>query len=579
MTASGRLHSSWPWRRSLRTRLVLLVGVGILLPLLLLAAWMTRRLQRAGEELLRTQLETTLASVGAEMEAAWQRRHGELLLLADNEVTRRALTDPVVTFDGAERQFLAQAFAIVQSDVDEAVFSDAAGRVRWRVAPDPGMRPRVEVLANAARAPTSRPGTVAVAMPVTSADGARVVGTMTVLLHLSAILPATPSLRPTGASFDVVDPRLGVSLLAPRRASAAPDSPDTLGAAGGDGAWLGVRRELTDPPLVLVAGAPVRPYVAPFERSARGVLVVLVAALAVTMTLVGLVATRATRSLATLAAAADAVARGEMEGRVPVSSTDELGRLALAFNLMTRELQRTVRQAAQRRALAAVGEFAAELAHEVRNPLTSVRLDLQRLDERLPSDAPGREQLRRALSALERLNRTVTGALRVARSSSVTLRPIPLAAALEPALETVLPQFAARGVALERPTEDGGDVLVRGDADALAQLFANLLLNALEAAGPDGRVALTVAREVEDTVTVAIADSGPGIPARVLAELAEPEPAALTTKRDGTGLGLRIAARIAEAHDGRLVFEQSAEWGTVARVTLPTTVSAAPRRS
>ena len=56
MTASGRLHSSWPWRRSLRTRLVLLVGVGILLPLLLLAAWMTRRLQRAGEELLRTPL-------------------------------------------------------------------------------------------------------------------------------------------------------------------------------------------------------------------------------------------------------------------------------------------------------------------------------------------------------------------------------------------------------------------------------------------------------------------------------------------------------------------------------------------
>jgi signal transduction histidine kinase len=136
-------------------------------------------------------------------------------------------------------------------------------------------------------------------------------------------------------------------------------------------------------------------------------------------------------------------------------------------------------------------------------------------------------------------------------------------------VETVLPQFAARGVTLERVAGDGGGAHVRGDADALAQLFANLLLNALEAVGPDGRVALSVAREGGDALTVSVADSGPGIPAAVLADLSEPEPAARTTKAGGTGLGLRIAARIAEAHGGRLSFDRTEGWGTVVRVALP----------
>jgi signal transduction histidine kinase len=232
---------------------------------------------------------------------------------------------------------------------------------------------------------------------------------------------------------------------------------------------------------------------------------------------------------------------------------------------MTLELQRTLRQLSQRQALAAVGEFAAELAHEVRNPLTSVRLDLQRVGERLPEASPMRESLHRAVATIDRLNRTVTGALRVARSGTVVLKPLSLGAALEPAIEAAMPEFSSRNVALRRETADLDATPLQGDADALTQLFTNVLFNAAQAIEHGGTVAISASQN-DGFVTVAIADNGPGMTAEQLARLAEPFH---TSKRGGTGLGLTIARRIATAHGGRIDFESELGSGTVVRVRLP----------
>ncbi|NIP90606.1 MAG: HAMP domain-containing protein, partial [Gammaproteobacteria bacterium] len=127
---------------------------------------------------------------------------------------------------------------------------------------------------------------------------------------------------------------------------------------------------LTEPALILVAAAPLSPLTAPFEAAARrGLLVLLIVAGMVMMIAVFLTA-RMTRSLGRLAAAAEAVSRGELDRRVEATGRDEIGQVAGAFNTMTESLRRTLRELADRQALAAVGEFAASLSHEVRNALT-----------------------------------------------------------------------------------------------------------------------------------------------------------------------------------------------------------------
>ena len=100
--------------------------------------------------------------------------------------------------------------------------------------------------------------------------------------------------------------------------------------------------------------------------------------------------TRITKSLERLAVAADAVARGDLEHRVNENGADEVSRVAGAFNSMLENLRRTLGELSERKALAAVGEYATSLSHEVRNGLTAIRVDLQRASERGTGDAPDR---------------------------------------------------------------------------------------------------------------------------------------------------------------------------------------------
>src|SRR5207249_1088607 len=122
--------------------------------------------------------------------------------------------------------------------------------------------------------------------------------------------------------------------------------------------------------------------------------------------------------------------------------------LARAFNAMTESLRRTLDRLSQREALAAVGEFAAYLAHEVRNPLTAMRLDLERARERLADTAAADVLLGRALDQIDRLDSAVSGSLRIARSGRLALAPLDLREPLAAAIHAAQPAFTARGAEL-----------------------------------------------------------------------------------------------------------------------------------
>jgi two-component system sensor histidine kinase AtoS len=272
---------------------------------------------------------------------------------------------------------------------------------------------------------------------------------------------------------------------------------------------------------------------------------------------------RLTRSLGQLAAAADAVSAGDLERTVDETGGDEARRVAHAFNTMVRSLRETLAKLTQKESLAAVGEFATSLAHEVRNPLTSVRLILQKAKASSEDPKCG-ELISTALSMLDGLNRTVSGALSVAESGMVKAEIIDLRDPLEAAIRTAEPEFQSRGARLEALRLLGG-VPMHGDPAALERLFLNLLLNAAQTLAPEGcgSVGLQVAAGI---ATVSILDDGPGIPEEDLQRVFEPF---YTTRAGGTGLGLAIARQIVTAHGGELSIESQEGHGTQVRVRLP----------
>jgi two-component system sensor histidine kinase AtoS len=279
---------------------------------------------------------------------------------------------------------------------------------------------------------------------------------------------------------------------------------------------------------------------------------------------------RITRPLERLAEASGALARGELDRRFVEEGPDEIERLGRAFNVMAVSLSRTLRRLSQREAVAAIGEFASSLAHEVRNPLTSIRLDLERARERLADRNRAEELLTRALHQIDRLDETVGGSLRIARSGSLTMSQVHLQEPVQAAMRAAAPMFDARGARLVAGDWPGEAIVVRGNAGALEQLFLNLLLNAADALDGAGIARLEVEPSA-DGVCVTVRDNGRGIPPAALDRVWEPF---YTTKADGTGLGLPIARRIAHAHGGELTIESTPGAGTTVRVHL----LALPRR-
>ncbi|OFW29486.1 MAG: hypothetical protein A3H97_00985 [Acidobacteria bacterium RIFCSPLOWO2_02_FULL_65_29] len=315
--------------------------------------------------------------------------------------------------------------------------------------------------------------------------------------------------------------------------------------------------------------APLGSYVEPFERAARTGAIALAVVAMLALVLSAWLTTRLTASLERLAGA-DAVARGDLDPRVDGHGAGEVGRLAAAFNSMTESLRRTLTELTKRQALAAVGEYAASLAHEVRNGLTAVRVDLQHAQEKTAKGAPGGPLIARALENVKRLDGTVSSSLRAARSGRSPRRRLDLGPTVGAAAQSAESTFTEQGATLTPSTAPSTPAWVLGDAIGLQQLLLNLLLNSAQAVGPGGRATITVDVDASD-VRVVVTDTGGGIAPEDLEHVLDPF---FSTKVGGTGLGLPIARQIAAAHGGSLRIESVAGEGTRVEVRLP--LAAAP---
>ena len=215
--------------------------------------------------------------------------------------------------------------------------------------------------------------------------------------------------------------------------------------------------------------------------------------------------------------------------------------------------------------LAALGEMAAGVAHEIRNPLNSIRGFVEIILERTQGE--DRRYMQIVVEEVERINHIVGGMLDFARQQDFPRVPTDLSKVLLRAQALVAASAERAHVRLTSQVPETCRVL--GHADKLEQVFLNLLQNAVEAIAGGGDVALSAAPASEAGVpgwTVRVSDTGAGIPPEDLEKLFSPF---FTRKEKGTGLGLAVCHRIVEAHGGRIEVESRPGQGTVFSVWLP----------
>lgn len=547
-----------PRAYSLRAHILVIVLAGAVVPLALAGLWVTFSGVRSGEALLGEHLAASASRFAAAIDARWQYRQADLLLLAENEVAGRLFSGAPVT--AADSQYLDQLVASVQPAIRAVEYRDGGSVVRWSSTVRAPSRPTGP--GSEGSAPPAVSPSIVFRFPVPGAAGSGV-GEMVATTELSALVPAD-SLRPLvpGSRLALRDLSSGSTLIP----FGVGESFPAEGAISVNGErWLAVRRRMDGPPLEIVIGAPVDAYVEPFEHAARVGAAALALATLLALALTALLATRLTASLRQLVQAADGVSRGALDQTVAPAGPREIRHVGTAFNLMTESLRKTLAELSHRTALAAVGEFATSLSHEVRNTLTSIRLDLQRAAKKPPGDAAGRDLVLRALDNIAHLDASVSGALRVARSAHAALAPVDVRNVLHAAAGVVAGTFAAVPATLDLDGVGGEPITVRGDALALEQLFSNLLFNAAQALRPDGRAVMTASVDGTHAV-ISIADNGVGMDEQQVAALRLPFS---SSKSYGTGVGLAIARQICAAHEGELTISSTVGVGTTVEVRMP----------
>lgn len=253
---------------------------------------------------------------------------------------------------------------------------------------------------------------------------------------------------------------------------------------------------------------------------------------------------------------------------------DEMGRIILAYSDATdrmqqqqdeltrkvaelqQELSEKNKQLERRNRLAALGEMAAGIAHEIRNPLGGIKLYTSLLKSDVADRPDAQRTVGKMTNAITRMESIVSQVLYFARE----IRASPM--------ECDLVDLVRESMELARTRKPESEITMnlsaprslkaKVDAHLMTQALVNLITNSMDACGEQGRIDLTISKEKKGKTRLRIDDSGPGLPADVIEKVFHPF---FTTKADGTGLGLAIVHRIVEAHEGTIEAKNREEGG------------------
>ncbi|MEW6441981.1 MAG: ATP-binding protein [bacterium] len=238
-------------------------------------------------------------------------------------------------------------------------------------------------------------------------------------------------------------------------------------------------------------------------------------------------------------------------------------------NLTQTELERSRQRLVQSEKMALVGKLAAEVAHTIRNPMTSIKMRLFSLERSLQLSPAQKEDLDVISQETRHLDNVVKNFLEFSRPPKLRMQPFSISEVVDMSLQLLQKRFEVQGVRIERRQSPWlPDVYV--DPEAIKEVLVNLMINACDAMKEGGSISIAesdgVAEHMGRVVLVSVSDTGPGVPAELWEKVWEPF---FSTKEEGTGLGLAIALRIVEEHGGRLELRGSQSKGATFDMTLP----------
>ena len=265
---------------------------------------------------------------------------------------------------------------------------------------------------------------------------------------------------------------------------------------------------------------------------------------------------------------AEVIGKGDFRYQVPVASHDEIGELAQTFNKMAIQLkesfesiQKSQERIIQAEKLSSLGQLSARLAHELKNPLTSIKMILQAILDGSPTPEMTKEDAEVILKEVKKLDSILTQFLSFAKPPRLELRPLNLGHVIEEVLFLMKTELDRSRV--EVLQEISGLPEIKGDYEKMTQVLINLLHNSIEAMPEGGKLRIVVQEILENDqrrVLLRVEDSGQGIPEEYQKKVFDPF---FTTKESGTGLGLSVVYSIIKEHHGNIELQSEVSKGTV----------------
>ena len=336
---------------------------------------------------------------------------------------------------------------------------------------------------------------------------------------------------------------------------------------------IAYRRVASQPQTVVAVVASTEELMAATRAVTRTILVAASASLLVMILVSQVVARRLTAPLDGLGRFARDVSAGDHGRRAPAGG-DEVGRLGAAFNDMLGRLEQSQAALLRSEKLGVAGLVAARVAHDIRNPLSSFKMQTQLLRAALrrgvstgrrEADLHAGEMLDAMLRDISQVETVITDLLELARPGVLQKHPVRLDTLVDDVLRQLAPQLQHRKIQVERALDESLPPLPL-DADRFRQALLNVVNNAADAMTAGGTLRLTTRREGAATIALDVCDDGTGIAADMLERVFDPF---VSTKRDGVGLGLVNARAVVESHGGRIELAARSPKGTRATLWLP----------
>ena len=361
-------------------------------------------------------------------------------------------------------------------------------------------------------------------------------------------------------------PSLLARLLASRHGANAPA--DRAGSAavridcGGVPCFVAFRRVDGYPETTVALVAETSELVAGTQAVTRTILIAAAMSVIIMIVASQLVARRVTAPLARLSDFARELTLGGSHQRAPVGD-DEVGRLASAFNEMLDRVEHSQEALVRSEKLALAGLLAARVAHDIRNPLSSIKMQAQllRTDTLTPDQQAG---LGAILHDIDQVESVISDLLELARPGAPARQAAQLNTVVREALQQMSLQLAYRKIAVEVALDETLP-LISLDTNRVKQALLNVLMNASEAM-PTGGTLRVASRSAGDAVLLEVCDDGIGVDPDMIQRVFDPF---VSTKRDGVGLGLVNAKAVVESHGGTIALERREPTGTCVRISLP----------